>query len=146
MGSGDVYKRQLLLQKLPDEGGIKSASGEEMEPWDRSVMLASTLRTEELLSTDIETVMRRLFWEEDIRIFDPKHPQFLCTCTREKVGSMLKMLGQAEVESALEEMGKLAIDCDFCGQHYEFDPVDCAQLFVTEAPIETLMPASPVKH
>ena len=56
------------------------------------------------------------------------------------------MLGQAEVESALEEMGKLAIDCDFCGQHYEFDPVDCAQLFVTEAPIETLMPASPVKH
>ncbi|RQO33435.1 Hsp33 family molecular chaperone HslO [Herminiimonas sp. KBW02] len=138
--------RGLLLQKLPGEGGIKSASGEEMEPWDRSVMLASTLRTEELLSTDIETVMRRLFWEEDIRIFDPKHPNFLCTCTREKVGSMLKMLGQAEVDSALEEMGKLAIDCDFCGQHYEFDPVDCAQLFVSEAPVETLIPASPIKH
>ncbi|MNK12692.1 33 kDa chaperonin [compost metagenome] len=138
--------RGLLLQKLPHEGGIKAASGDEMEPWDRSVMLASTLRTEELLSTDIETVMRRLFWEEDIRIFDPKHPNFLCTCTREKVGSMLKMLGQAEVDSALEEMGKLAIDCDFCGQHYEFDPVDCAQLFVTEAPVETLIPASPIKH
>jgi molecular chaperone Hsp33 len=138
--------RGLLLQKLPGEGGIKSASGEEMEPWDRSVMLASTLRTEELLSTDIETVMRRLFWEEDIRIFDPKHPHFLCSCTREKVGSMLKMLGQAEVETALEEMGKLAIDCDFCGQHYEFDPVDCAQLFVSEAPVETLIPASPSKH
>lgn len=138
--------RGLLLQKLPSEGGIKSASGEEMEPWDRSVMLASTLRTEELLSTDIETVMRRLFWEEDIRIFDPKHPHFLCSCTREKVGSMLKMLGQTEVETALEEMGKLAIDCDFCGQHYEFDPVDCAQLFVSEAPVETLIPASPSKH
>lgn len=138
--------RGLLLQKLPGEGGIKSASGEEMEPWDRSVMLASTLRTEELLSTDIETVMRRLFWEEDIRIFDPKHPHFLCSCTREKVSSMLKMLGQAEVETALEEMGKLAIDCDFCGQHYEFDPVDCAQLFVSEAPVETLIPASPSKH
>ena len=138
--------RGLLLQKLPHEGGIKASSGDEMEPWDRSVMLASTLRTEELLSTDIETVMRRLFWEEDIRIFDPKHPNFLCTCTREKVGSMLKMLGQAEVDSALEEMGKLAIDCDFCGQHYEFDPVDCAQLFVTEAPVETLIPASPIKH
>ena len=138
--------RGLLLQKLPGEGGIKSASGEEMEPWDRSVMLASTLRTEELLSTDIETVMRRLFWEEDIRIFDPKHPHFLCSCTREKVGSMLKMLGQTEVETALEEMGKLAIDCDFCGQHYEFDPVDCAQLFVSEAPVETLIPASPSKH
>lgn len=138
--------RGLLLQKLPHEGGIKAVSGDEMEPWDRSVMLASTLRTEELLSTDIETVMRRLFWEEDIRIFDPKHPNFLCSCTREKVGSMLKMLGQAEVDSALEEMGKLAIDCDFCGQHYEFDPVDCAQLFVTEAPVETLIPASPIKH
>jgi molecular chaperone Hsp33 len=29
-------------------------------------------------------------------------------------------------------MEKLAIDCDFCGQHYEFDAVDCAQLFVAD--------------
>ncbi|WP_076591773.1 Hsp33 family molecular chaperone HslO [Herminiimonas arsenitoxidans] len=146
LAADDNVSRGLLLQKMPHEGGITATGTGDLGTWDRSVMLASTLRTEELISTDIETLMRRLFWEEDIRIFDPKHPHFLCTCTREKVGSMLKMLGQAEVDSALEEMGKLAIDCDFCGQHYEFDPVDCAQIFVTEAPVEALIPASPIKH
>jgi molecular chaperone Hsp33 len=76
--------------------------------------------------------MHRLFWEQTIRVFDPVHPQFHCSCSREKVGNMLKMLGQEEVAEALSQMEKLAIDCDFCGQHYEFDAVDCAQLFVAD--------------
>ena len=68
-------------------------------------MLASTLKQEELLSTDIQTLMNRLFWEETIRVFDPAHPQFHCSCTREKVGNMLKMLGTGEVEAALDDLG-----------------------------------------
>lgn len=143
--NGDV-SRGLLLQKLPHEGGIVTNTESDLATWDRAVMLASTLRPEEMMSTDVETLMRRLFWEETIRVFDPQHPHFLCTCTREKVGTMLQMLGQEEVNSALEELGKLAVDCDFCGQHYEFDPVDCAHLFTTEAPVETLIAASPIKH
>jgi molecular chaperone Hsp33 len=45
---------------------------------------------------------------------------------------MLKMLGKGEVDSALTELGELAIDCDFCGRHYTFDVVDCKQLFASE--------------
>jgi molecular chaperone Hsp33 len=136
----------LLLQKLPHEGGTTVSGDSDLATWDRAVMLGSTLSQEELLATDSATLMRRLFWEETIRVFEPQHPNFLCTCTREKVGSMLKMLGQTEVDSALAELGKLAVDCDFCGQHYAFDPVDCAQLFATEAAVETLIAASPLKH
>jgi molecular chaperone Hsp33 len=147
LAAGDDVSRGLLLQKLPHEGGLAEAGAvDDLEAWDRAVMLASTLKKEEMLETDIETLMRRLFWEETIRVFEPQQPHFHCSCTREKVGSMLKMLGKPEVDSALEEMGKLEVDCDFCGQHYEFDPVDCAQLFTTEAAVETLIPASPVKH
>ena len=90
--------------------------------------------------------MQRLFWEETIRVFEPAHPQFHCSCTREKVGNMLKMLGRAEVDSAIDELGKLAINCDFCGKHYEFDKVDCAQLFVGKTPVEELMSPGDVKH
>ncbi|MBB5392162.1 MULTISPECIES: Hsp33 family molecular chaperone HslO [unclassified Herbaspirillum] len=125
--------RGLLLQKLPSEGGINApttrAEGSELETWNHFVMLGNTLRREELLSTDISTLMHRLFWEETIRVFEPAHPRFHCSCSREKVGNMLKMLGREEVEEALTQMDKLAIDCDFCGQHYEFDAVDCALLF-----------------
>ncbi|MGZ3252814.1 MAG: Hsp33 family molecular chaperone HslO, partial [Burkholderiaceae bacterium] len=119
---------------------------DELEAWNRTVALASTLGKEELLSTDISTVMRRLFWEETIRIFDPKHPHFHCSCTREKVGNMLMMLGQAEIKSALAEMESLAIDCEFCGQHYDFDKVDCAQLFAVELAVDALQKANPIKH
>ena len=146
-----AISRGLLLQKLPRHSGkddqVEQASeADELETWNRAVMLASTLKQEELLSTDIQTLMNRLFWEESIRVFEPAHPQFHCSCTREKVGNMLKMLGQEEVDDALSELGHLGINCDFCGKHYEFDKVDCAQLFVSDTPVETLIPASEIKH
>ena len=143
--------RGLLLQKLPRHSGkedqtAQASEAEDLDTWNRAVMLASTLKQEELLATDIQTLMNRLFWEETIRVFEPDHPQFRCSCTREKVGNMLKMLGRAEVDDALAELGHLGINCDFCGKHYEFDKVDCAQLFASDAPVEVLIPASDIKH
>ena len=151
LGANSDVSRGLLLQKLPRHSGkddqtAQASEAEDLETWNRAVMLASTLKQEELLSTDIGTLMNRLFWEETIRVFEPAHPQFYCGCTREKVGNMLKMLGREEVDSALAELEQLAINCDFCGKHYEFDKVDCAQLFVSDAPVEVLLPASDVKH
>lgn len=137
--------RGLLLQKLPLEGGIASDEPD-LDTWQRAVALANTLHTPELLSTPIEQLMRRLFWEETIRVFEPQQPAFHCTCSREKVGSMLKMLGREEIDDALLEMEKLAIDCDFCGLHYEFDRVDCTQLFADDVPVETMIPVGGVKH
>ncbi len=150
LATDDQTSRGLLLQKLPFNGGKAEATAltedEALETWNRAVMLASTLKQEEILSTDIDTLMQRLFWEETIRVFDPVHPSFHCTCTREKVGNMLKMLGQQEVDSALAELGNVGVNCDFCGQHYDFDKVDCAQLFASDAPAEVLIPASDIKH
>ena len=151
LAADEHVSRGLLLQKLPrhsgqDDQSKQSTEAEDLETWNRAVMLASTLKQPELLGTDIQTLMNRLFWEETIRVFDPAHPRFHCSCTREKVGNMLKILGRAEVESALEDLGHLGINCDFCGKHYEFDKVDCAQLFASDTPVETLIAASGVKH
>jgi len=146
LAADDQVSRGLLLQKLPGVGGIHAPTEDALEAWDRTVMLASTLRPDELLSTDIQTVMRRLFWEETIRVFDPLHPSFHCSCNRERVGNMLKMLGQEEIDSAIAELGHLGIDCDFCGQHYDFDKVDCAQLFAAEIPVDALQTPGPSRH
>jgi molecular chaperone Hsp33 len=147
LAADDKISRGMLLQKLPRHSGkadqtAQATEEEDLETWNRAVVLGSTLKQEELLSTDIETLLNRLFWEETIRVFDPQHPQFHCSCTREKVGNMLKMLGQLEVESALSDLGELGIKCDFCGKHYSFDKVDCAQLFAADVPVESLIPAS----
>ncbi|HEY0844349.1 MAG TPA: Hsp33 family molecular chaperone HslO [Noviherbaspirillum sp.] len=138
--------RGLLLQKLPREGGHNAPASDDAESWNHIVMLASTLRREEMLSADIATLMRRLFWEETLRVFDPQHPTFRCSCTRERVGNMLLMLGKEEVNAALTDLGSLSINCDFCGQHYEFDAVDCAQLFAAEISGDATQPASDVRH
>jgi molecular chaperone Hsp33 len=151
LAADDKVARGLLLQKLPRnssiEGQVVQATEEEdAETWTRAVMLGQTLKQEELLSVDVETLLKRLFWEETIRVFDPLHPTFHCTCSREKVGNMLKMLGREEVESALHDLGELGINCDFCGKHYGFDAVDCAQLFASETTADAVAPASNIKH
>jgi molecular chaperone Hsp33 len=151
LAADEHVSRGLLLQKLPRHSGAsdqtaQASEEEDLETWTRATMLAATLKQEELLSTGIETLLNRLFWEETIRVFDPAHPSFHCSCTRDKVGNMLKMLGRQEVEEALAEQGKLGINCDFCGKHYDYDAVDCAQLFASDAPAETLIHPSGAKH
>jgi len=151
LAADDKVARGLLLQKLPRHSGkedqVEQASeAEDLETWNRAAMLGQTVKREELLSTDITTLLHRLFWEETIRVFDPVHPQFHCSCNREKVGNMLKMLGQPEVESALAELGELGINCDFCGKHYAFDKVDCAQLFASDDPAQAVMPPGGSTH
>lgn len=121
--------RGLLLQKIPQEGGVYLNDQTTQETWERCIILNSTLKPEEMLSTDIPTLIRRLYWEETLRLFPPSHPIFHCSCTRDKVKNMLKVLGEEEIENALTDLGTLDINCDFCGKHYSFDKVDCAQLF-----------------
>ena len=151
LAADDKVSRGMLLQKLPRHSGkddqtVQASEEEDLETWNRAVVLGSTLKQEELLTTDIETLLNRLFWEETIRVFDPQHPQFHCSCNREKVGNMLKMLGQPEVEAALTELGELGINCDFCGKHYSFDKVDCAQLFAAATTADALLAPGEIKH
>ena len=146
LAADENVARGLLLQKLPREGGTGTQVADDLEAWNHTVTLASTVRNEELLSTDINTMLRRLFWEETIRVFEPNHPSFHCSCSREKVGNMLRMLGKPEIDAALADLGELSINCDFCGQHYSFDKVDCAQLVATDNASDAMQPAGSSRH
>lgn len=149
LAANDQVSRGLFMQCLPANAGhhaYQDTPPEQADTWQRATLLGSTLGRRELLETDIETLLRRLFWEETVHLFEARHPSFHCTCNREKVGNMLKMLGRAEVDASLDDQGMLGINCDFCGQGYEFDKVDCAQLFASDEPVEALLPASNCKH
>jgi molecular chaperone Hsp33 len=78
LAADDNVARGLLLQKLPLHGGKAEANPvspeEALETWNRAVMLGRTLKEEELLSTEIDVLQKRLFWEETIRVFEPVHP------------------------------------------------------------------------
>lgn len=129
----------LLIQRLPvkGEGNLegtihRDANEDEIgvnEDYKRIAMLAGTLKREELLTLDADTILRRLFWEEPITRFEVLQPSFACSCSRERVASMLRSLGAAEVESVIAEQGSVGVTCEFCGAQHNFDPVDAAQVF-----------------
>lgn len=123
----------ILLQRLPQE----QASAED---WQRTSLLLDTLTREELLQLDAEEVLFRLFHEEQVRLFDAKNISFHCDCSQERIETMLRSLGQAEVDSILEEQGKIAITCEFCNASYTLDAVDVGQLF------KPAMPGSSTLH
>jgi len=116
----------MLLQKLPDQEET------DLDAWNRANLLADTVQSQELLELTSEDLLGRLFHEEDVRIYEPHNVRFLCSCSRDSVSNMLRMLGEEEIKSIIEERGELEVHCDFCNQHYRFDKVDSEQLFVAE--------------
>lgn len=129
----------MLLQKLPE---ASTHIEQDADAWSRLGHLAATIQPAELLALPARTLLRRLFHEEDVRLFDAQTTRFHCSCSRSSVGNMLRLLGHAEVDSILAERGEIEVNCDFCNAHYRFDKVDAEQLF-TEA---TPAPGSSSQH
>lgn len=123
--AGPTRAAGLLVQRLPGHD-----SPQDDEDWNRIVALSETVSTEELLELPAETLLHRLYHEEDRRVFEPESVRFACSCSRERVAEMLRSLGQDEVENILAEQGKIEVHCEFCNAGYTFDAVDAAALFV----------------
>jgi molecular chaperone Hsp33 len=123
----------LLLQRLPDEGGKAIPGGTAVDPdgWNRMQQLAETVTRDELLGLEPDRVLHRLFWQETLHGFESREPRFACSCSRDKVEAMLRMLGREEVESIVSERGSVSVRCEFCNAPYEFDAVDSARLFLS---------------
>ena len=143
LAADDNVAAGLLIQRLPMAGvanlagSLASQANEDEiginEHYNRIAILAATLKREELLTLDVETILRRLFWEESLTRFEPlagdTAPRFSCTCSRERVSKMLLGLGADEAQSIIAERGEIEVGCEFCGAHYRFDPIDAAQIF-----------------
>jgi molecular chaperone Hsp33 len=124
LAANDTLAAGMLLQKLPDQAGSQDA-----DAWNRATQLANTLKPEEILTLTASEMLHRLYHEEDIRLFDTQMVTFRCTCSRENVARMLRMLGRTEVDSIIIERGEVEVHCEFCNQRYIFDRVDADAVF-----------------
>ena len=120
----DTMAAGMLLQLMP---GQDTAQREHF--WEYAVQLGQTVSEEELLTLDNETLLYRLYNEEKIRLFDSRPTRFKCRCTLEKMQNVLTVLGEEEANKLLKEHSVIAVNCDFCNQKYDFDPIDVAMLF-----------------
>ena len=138
LAANDECAAGLLIQRLPveGEGNLEREHREDEiglnEAFNRIALLSETLTREELLTLEADTLLRRLYWEEDVRRFEPLVPRFACRCSRERVRGMLRSLGADEVNGIVAERGDVEIGCEFCGLQYRFDAVDVGELFTPE--------------
>ncbi len=138
LATDDNHACGILLQKLPGE------TLENADDWNRITQLTDTLKDQELFELDAQTILHRLFNEDNIRLLGAEPCQFKCSCSAERVGKMLISLGKHEVDDIIAKQGNIDIDCEFCNQHYRFDKIDAEALFISEFPLNN--PLSTTKH
>ena len=127
------------MQKLPLHGGAQNES-QNLHVWDELRSIVQTVGKDELLNTDSDTLMRRLFWQYPIEHSTEQNVQFGCTCSPQKVTDMLKMLGEEEAMDMIDESNRVEVSCDFCGQVYELTGEQVKALFDPNAS----QPSSPL--
>ena len=162
LAANDKVAAGLLIQRMPRKGEANLAAGKAEqanedeigvnEDYNRISILASSLTRDELLTLDVDTILRRLFWEEKLLRFTPEQgehgPRFACNCSRERVAKMIRGLGADEAADILQERTTIEVGCEFCGTQYRFDAVDVAQIFVVQEgqPAMPPVPAAPKLH
>ena len=95
LGMSDGRLAGIMLQRLPEE--VADEQG-----WEHLQVLLNTLEEKELTSIDSQTLMRRLFHAEDLRMFDPRALKLSCRCDRGSIATMLLGLGEEELAPVLE--------------------------------------------
>jgi len=124
LGSDERGAFGLMLQKLPEYRNIQ-----DQDAWDRVVHLARTLSMDELVANDNETLMTRLFHEEQVRVFDKESVAFECTCSKARTLASIESLGKDEAMSILNENECIEVDCQFCAARYTFERDEVEKIF-----------------
>jgi len=114
----------FMLQRMPLEHTRATE-----EDWEHLTILADTLTREELLKEDANTLIRRLFGNEELAVLPPRPVTATCRCSHAGISTLLLSLGRDEVDAVLADQGKVEITCEFCGRQYRFSPADVNALF-----------------
>ena len=91
--------------------------------------LLNTVKNDELLNDGNESLLHKLFHQENIRLFKPTSLKFKCTCSLNRSANAILSLGQTDARVLLKELGVISIDCQFCFATYEFSEDDITRLY-----------------
>jgi len=118
-------RRDLAPGDAPE--GAPPLPGDDDDAWAEARSLVDTVEDLELTDPDIspERLLFRLFHERGVRVFAAQPVIDKCRCTRERVLDMLHQF-TAEDVSDMTVDGEIVVTCEFCGEHYHFDPTTLA--------------------
>ena len=126
LAADEQHAAALFLQKLPD------ADRKDGDGWARVQHLLATVRPAELLGLETETLLLRLFHEDDVRVYEPRPVLYHCPEDWPKIHSILRSLGAAELQAILDEHGEIVVKDDICNREYRLGAAEVAQLIAPE--------------
>lgn len=111
----------LMLQVTP---GAKDVA----DDWERLSILMKTAEDLELVDTALapETLLWRLFHEDEVRVHPPEPIAFRCDCDAERITVILKGYPAAERAGLADPDGVIRASCEFCGKVHEITPAALA--------------------
>jgi len=130
----------LMLQHVPQEGGIQPAEGtsalatqapeDPQEQWSRASVLAQTLKKDEVLDVGLspQALLYRLYNEDGVWVYDPASMHVGCRCSRDKIANTLSSFPREEIESMMDN-DQLVVNCQFCNQSEVFSSQDMNQVY-----------------
>lgn len=114
----------LLIQHLADgeEGRERLHVQMDHPEWDHVAILASSLRHEELIDTDLgpEEIVWRLFHEEEeVRVQPPIALKRGCRCSTIHFEQVLARFPAEERKEMRNDDGVIVVDCAFCSREFD---------------------------
>lgn len=75
-----------------------------------------------------EEILSEVLGEENVKTLEKMDVAFQCTCSRERIESVLISLGKDELEQIREEEEQTEVHCHFCNERYMFTREDLTSL------------------
>lgn len=114
------------MSDLPGGDGDDENEGNghpEDNAWQEALALLNTVEIDELLDPTVgaERLLYRLFHEQGVRVYEGVNVIDNCSCSREKIKSILDGFTAEEIKESTED-GVIRVNCEFCSKEYLFDP------------------------
>ena len=112
----------LMLQATP-EGRVDA------HDWERLAAFLATVEDMELVDVSLaaETLLWRLFHEDEVRVHPAETIAFRCNCESGRIASVLRSYAPSQREGLSDPDGIIRARCEFCGRVHEIAPLDLQQ-------------------
>jgi molecular chaperone Hsp33 len=111
----------IMLQATPEGRGNE-------DDWERLASFLSTVEDIELVDLELpaETLLWRLFHEDETRVHSAEPIEFRCECDTSRISAVLKSYSDKERAGLADADGVIRARCEFCGKSHEIAPADLA--------------------
>lgn len=126
-GNGQAIAGGFMLQHLPEgeEGRDRIHTRLDHPEWTHVAALGGSVRSEELIDAELplETLLWRLFNEDEVHLFPAIAPTRGCRCDPDHVARVIARFPPEEQAAMVGPDGRIEVNCEFCAKSFSVDSI-----------------------